>query len=142
VTVGGLSGLVGALSDRVALGVAVGLLVGKAIGISGGTWLVARFTRARLDEQLGWADVAGLSLLGGIGFTVSLLIGELAFGGDSARGAHAKVGVLAGTVSAAVVAAVVLRLRNRRYRRICAEESLDTDADGVPDVFETDFSDG
>ena len=142
VTIGGLSGLADALSDRVALGVAVGLVVGKAIGISGGTWLVARFTRARLDDELGWADVAGLSLLGGIGFTVSLLIGELAFGAGSTRDAHVKVGVLAGTVSAALLAAVVLRLRNRRYRRILAEESVDADGDGVPDVFETDFSEG
>jgi NhaA family Na+:H+ antiporter len=140
VTVGGLSGLASALGDRVALGVAVGLVAGKAIGITGGTWLVARFTRARLDAELGWADVAGLSLLGGIGFTVSLLIGELAFGAGSTRNAHVKVGVLAGTLSAALLATVVLRLRNRRYRRICAEESVDTDADGVPDVFETDFS--
>ena len=91
---------------------------GKAIGISAATWLVARFTRAQLDENLGWPDVVGLSLLGGIGFTVSLLITELAYGAGSASYDHAKVGILAGTVAAALLAAVLLRLRNRRYRRI------------------------
>jgi Na+:H+ antiporter, NhaA family len=135
VAIGGLSGLGASLRDSVAIGIVVGLVLGKAIGISGATWLVARFTRAQLDENLGWPDVIGLSLLGGMGFTVSLLITELAYGvGESYD--HAKVGILAGTVAAAVLAAVVLRLRNRRYRRIAAEEAVDTDRDGVPDVYQ------
>jgi NhaA family Na+:H+ antiporter len=142
VTVGGLSGLTASLRDRIALGIAIGLVAGKAVGISGATWLVARFTRARLDEELGWPDVIGLSLLGGIGFTVSLLIGELAFGTASLRDAHVKVGVLTGTVSAALLAAVVLRVRNRRYRRTAALEAVDTDADGIPDVFDPHSADG
>jgi len=142
VTVGGFSGLVDSLQDRVALGIVAGLVVGKLVGISGATWLVARFTRAGLDEDLGWTDVVGLSLLGGIGFTVSLLIGELAFGPDSARDAHVKVGVLVGTLTAALLATVVLRLRNRRYRRLAEQEQVDADGDGVPDVFGPDFADG
>jgi NhaA family Na+:H+ antiporter len=141
VTVGGFSGLVDSLQDRVALGIAAALVLGKTIGISGATWLVQRFTRARLDDELGWPDVVGLAVLGGIGFTVSLLIGELAFGADTPQDDHVKVGVLVGTLAAAVVAAVVLRLRNRRYRRLCALEDVDRDADGVPDVFEPDFAD-
>ncbi|MCW2698703.1 MAG: Na+/H+ antiporter NhaA [Blastococcus sp.] len=136
VTVGGLSGLGAALSDSVALGIAVGLIVGKAIGITGATWLVARFTRAHLDEDLGWPDVVGLSLLGGVGFTVSLLITELAYGTGSERYDAAKVGILAGTLAAALLAAVVLRLRNRRYRRIEKAERRDADGNGVPDVYE------
>jgi len=96
----------------------------------------ADFTRARLADGLGWWDVVGLSLLAGIGFTVALLIGELAFGADSERGAAVKVGVLAGSVLAALLAAVVLRIRNGVYRRICADEEVDTDGDGVPDVYE------
>jgi Na+:H+ antiporter, NhaA family len=136
VAVGGLSGLGASLADRIALGIAAGLVVGKAIGITGSTWLVSRFTRAQLDEALGWPDVIGLSLLGGIGFTVSLLITELAYGAESESYDHAKVGILAGTVAAALLAAVVLRLRNRRYRRIAAEETRDTDRDGVPDVYQ------
>jgi Na+:H+ antiporter, NhaA family len=142
VTVGGLSGLAAALQDPVALGVAVALVAGKAVGITGATWLVSRFTRARLDEELGWPDVVGLALLGGIGFTVSLLIGELAFGAGSLRDEHVKVGILAGTLTAAVLAAVVLRLRNRRYRRLAEQERVDADGDGVPDVFGPDFADG
>jgi NhaA family Na+:H+ antiporter len=48
----------------------------------------------------------------------------------------AKIGVLAGSVLSALLAAVILRIRNGRYRRICAEEELDSDADGVPDVYQ------
>jgi NhaA family Na+:H+ antiporter len=135
VTVGGLSGLVGSLSDRVAIGIVAGLVVGKLIGITAATWLVSRFTRAELDQDLGWPDVLGLALLAGIGFTVSLLIGELAFGAGSARDDHVKVGVLLGTLTAALLATVVLRLRNRRYRQISAEEQVDLDRDGIPDVY-------
>jgi NhaA family Na+:H+ antiporter len=136
VAVGGLAGLGAALTDSVAIGIAVGLVLGKAVGITAAAWMVSRFTRAQLDEDLGWPDVVGLSLLGGIGFTVSLLITELAYGVGSERYDHAKVGILAGTLTAALLAAVVLRLRNRRYRRIAAEEAADADGDGVPDVYQ------
>jgi NhaA family Na+:H+ antiporter len=118
VDVGGLSGLVDALSDPVAVGVVAGLVVGKSLGVAGSTWLVARFTRSELDEGLTWVDVIGMSFLAGIGFTVSLLIGELAFGAGSMRDEHVKVAVLTGSVLAALLAAVVLGVRNRAYRRI------------------------
>ena len=118
VTVGGPAGFADALTDPVALGIVAGLLVGKSVGVAGSTWLLARFTRADLDEDLAWIDVIGLSLLAGIGFTVSLLIGELAFGAGSARDEHVKVGVLTGSVAAALAAAVLLGARNRTYRRI------------------------
>ena len=136
VTVGGLSGLGTALTDRIAIGIIVGLVVGKTIGIAGATWLVSRFTRAQLDPALGWLDVIGLAMLGGIGFTVSLLIGELAFGAGSEQEEHVKIGVLVGTLVGAVLAAVLLRARNRRYRAICAAEDRDADSDGVPDVYQ------
>jgi Na+:H+ antiporter, NhaA family len=97
---------------------------------------VQRFTRARLAEGLSWWDVFGLALLSGVGFTVSLLIGELAFGAGSVRDGHVKLGVLLGSVLAAGLAALVLRLRNRHYQQLCAEEDVDTDADGIPDVYE------
>jgi NhaA family Na+:H+ antiporter len=137
VTVGGLAGLGTALSDSVAIGIMVGLVAGKAIGITGATWLLARFTHARLDEDLGWPDVIGLALLGGIGFTVSLLVGELAFGTGSDRDEHVKVGVLVGTLTAAVLAAIVLRLRNRRYKQMYEAEQRDADRDGIPDAWDT-----
>jgi Na+:H+ antiporter, NhaA family len=138
VTIAGGGGLVASLADSVTLGIIVGLVVGKPIGVLGATWLVQRFTRARLSDDLGWPDLAGLALLGGIGFTVSLLIGELAFGVGSTQDEHVKIGVLLGSLLSALLATAVLRLRNRRYRRICDEEDRDTDADGVPDVYETD----
>ena len=135
VTVGGLDGLRDAFTDPVALGIVAGLVLGKTLGVFGSTWLMARFTRAELDSELAWVDVLGVSMLAGIGFTVSLLIGELAFGPDSATDEHVKVGVLAGSVLAAALATVVLRARNRVYRRICAEEERDEDGDGVPDIY-------
>jgi NhaA family Na+:H+ antiporter len=136
VTVGGWSGLVEALTEPVALGIITGLVIGKTVGIAGSSWLLAKFTRARLDDELAWIDVIGMAMLAGIGFTVSLLIGELAFGVDSERDEHVKVGVLVGSLIAALLASVVLRLRNRVYRRICEIEEVDADRDGVPDVFE------
>ena len=96
-------------------------------GIFAATFLVARFTRASLADELGWVDVVGLALLGGIGFTVSLLIGELAYGAASERDHHVKVAVLAGSFLAATIAAVILRARNRTYRRIQEAEEADTD---------------
>ncbi|MGY1801913.1 Na+/H+ antiporter NhaA [Blastococcus sp. SYSU D00922] len=136
VAVGGLSGLGASLGDSIAIGIVVGLVAGKTIGITAATWLVSRFTRAELDENLGWPDVIGLSLLGGIGFTVSLLITELAYGAESESYDHAKVGILAGTLLAALLATVVLRLRNRRYKRMYEEERRDVDRDGIPDAWD------
>ncbi len=136
VTVGGFDGLVEALTDPVALGVVTGLVVGKTVGIAGCTWLLATFTRADLDDELTWVDVIGLAMLAGIGFTVSLLIGELAFGGGSEQDEHVKVGVLVGSLLATTLATGVLRMRNRAYRRIRRIEERDADADGVPDVYQ------
>jgi NhaA family Na+:H+ antiporter len=142
VAVGGLSGLGASVTDSVAVGIAVGLVAGKAIGITASAWLVSRFTRAELDESLGWPDVVGLALLGGIGFTVSLLVTELAYGAGSPAFDDAKVGILTGTLTAALLATVVLRLRNRVYRRIHAEETVDADADGIPDVYQRGSAEG
>ena len=136
VTISGGAGLVESLTDRVTLGIVVGLIVGKTVGIFGSTYLVARFTRARLDDDLRWIDVFGVSMLSGIGFTVSLLIGDLAYGADGTRDEHVKLGVLCGSLLAALLAAVLLRARNRVYRRLCEAEERDSDHDGTPDVYE------
>ena len=131
-------GAAGSLGNPVTLGIIAGLVAGKTIGITGATWLVQRFTRAELDAGLSWWDVLGLAMLGGVGFTVSLLIGELAFGVGSTGDGQAKLGVLLGSLLAALLAAVVLRLRNRHYRRIADEEAIDADDDGIPDVYQRD----
>jgi NhaA family Na+:H+ antiporter len=136
VAIGGLSGLGSALTDPVAIGIVAGLVIGKPVGITAATWLVARFTRARIDAGLAWIDVIGLSVLAGIGFTVSLLIGELAFGVGSDRDDHVKVAVLTGSLAAAMIAAVILRLRNRTYRRMYEAENEDRNQDDIPDVYQ------
>jgi len=136
VVIGGWSGLQSALSDPIAIGVIAGLVVGKPIGILLSTFLTAKITRRPLQTGLTWPDLSGVALLGGIGFTVSLLIGELAFGGDSAADDHVKIAVLAGSVAAAVLAAILLRVRNRRYRALCEAENVDEDHDGIPDIYE------
>lgn len=122
VTVGGLHGVAATLHDPVAIGIAAGLVIGKAVGIAGAAVLTAALTRAELDTSLKWIDVVALGLLGGIGFTVALLIGDLAFG-DPVRQEHAKLGVLIGTLTAALLAAVLLTIRDRAYAR---------DADSAP----------
>jgi NhaA family Na+:H+ antiporter len=120
------------------LGVVLGLVVGKAVGIFGGTWLTARFTRASLSDDLEWADVAAVATLAGIGFTVSLLIGELAFEGNTSLTDETKAAVLIGSFIAAVLATALLKMRNTRYRALCEDEERDEDLDGIPDIYEED----
>ncbi len=129
------AGLGQALQDRAAVGVVLALVLGKLIGVFGGTYLTARFTHAELDTDLAWSDVLGLSLLAGIGFTVSLLITELAFDADPTRLDHVKTAVLLASMIASLLAAIVLRRRNATYRRIAELESIDADGDGVPDIY-------
>ena len=138
VAVGGWDGLIAALTDPVAIGIIVALVLGKPAGILGTTWLLTKATRATLDRSLKWIDVFGVSLLAGIGFTVSLLVAELSFGQGSAHDDHAKVGILAASLLAALLAAAVLGTRNRQYRAVETEEAIDTDQDGIPDVYEED----
>ncbi|MFI7142335.1 Na+/H+ antiporter NhaA [Streptomyces massasporeus] len=120
----GLSG--GTLATMVTgpeqLGVALGLFVGKALGVFGGTYLAIRFTRARLGPDLALADVFALAVLTGIGFTVSLLIGELAYP-DPAEQEHIKAAVLLGSLASALAATILLRLRNNHYRRLYEAEA-------------------
>lgn len=127
--------LVAVFTDPEPLGVVIGLVVGKTLGIFAGTYLAARFTRAQLNPDLAWADVLGLSVLAGIGFTVALLIGELAFAGTG-TGEHVKAAVLVASLVAAVLAAVLLRRRNTVYRRLYEAENLDADHDGIPDIYQ------
>lgn len=120
------------------LGVVLGLVVGKTIGIFGGTWLAARFTKAELNEDLAWPDVFAVAALAGIGFTVSLLIGELAFTSDPGLTDEVKAAVLTGSLIAAVFSGILLKLRVRKYRALYEEEERDEDHDGIPDIYEQD----
>jgi NhaA family Na+:H+ antiporter len=136
VAVGGWDGLQSALSDPVAIGIIMALVLGKPIGIMGTTWLLTTLSRASLDRSFKWIDAFGLSLLAGIGFTVSLLVAELSFGQGTAMDDHAKVGILSASLLAALLAAVVLLARNRQYKLAEEEEKLDSDDDGIPDVYQ------
>lgn len=136
VAVGGWDGLVSALTYPVAAGIILALVLGKPAGILGTTWLLTKFTRARLDSTFKWIDVLGVSLLAGIGFTVSLLVAELSFGNGSLHDDHAKVGILTASVLAGLLAVAVLRTRNRQYRQAHEAELIDSDHDGIPDAYE------
>jgi NhaA family Na+:H+ antiporter len=103
------------LHDPVVIGVVVGLVLGKPIGVLGGTYLVTRLTRAELNEDLTWTQMLGVAQLAGIGFTVSLLVSGLSFSGAEADAA--KVGVLGASVIAAVLGSLVLRLQAAGQRR-------------------------
>ncbi|AOY55492.1 Na+/H+ antiporter NhaA [Candidatus Rhodoluna planktonica] len=98
----------------VALGVVLGLVVGKPLGVVGTAYLMARFTRASLSKELSWWDVATLGSLAGVGFTVSLLINELAFGGTEADAMGTLAVLLASTI-AAIFATIALQFRKRAY---------------------------
>jgi NhaA family Na+:H+ antiporter len=137
VTVGGWSGLGDSLLHPVTDGVIAGLVIGKPLGVWLTAFLLAKFTQATLDDDLAWRDVLGVSLLAGIGFTVSLLIGELAFDYGTMTAADVKIGVLVGSVIAGVLASLVLLSRNAAYRRIHLIETADADHDGVPDIYES-----
>ncbi|AXH96348.1 Na+/H+ antiporter NhaA [Ornithinimicrobium avium] len=136
VTVGGWDGLTTALASTVTLGIVAGLVVGKIVGITGTTYLVTRLTRSELDPSLRWIDVVGVSALGGIGFTVSLLVAELSFGAGTELGDHAKVGIFLASLVAALLGAAVLTARNRHYAQLAEADSVDLDADGIPDAYQ------
>ena len=138
VAVGGWEGLRSALSGPVAVGIILALVLGKPLGILGSTWLLTKATKARLDESFQWIDIFGVAILAGIGFTVSLLVAELSFGHGSSHDDQAKVGILAASLLAALLATVVLRTRNRHYRQAEADEKIDSDQDGIPDVYQQD----
>ncbi len=101
----------GLLGHPVAVGVVLGLVLGKPVGVLGGTWLVTTLTRAELSPGLGWRDLVGVAILAGIGFTVSLLVSDLSFTGETRD--VAKAAVLIGSVISAVVGALALGHRDR-----------------------------
>jgi len=100
----------------VTAGVALGLVVGKLVGISAATWLAVRSGLGRLPEGATWAMVVGIAAIGGIGFTVSLFIAELAYEPGAIQDA-AKLGVLGASTVAAMLGATLLIRAHRRSPR-------------------------
>ncbi|TWF76986.1 sodium/proton antiporter (NhaA family) [Pseudonocardia hierapolitana] len=103
--------------EPVALGVLVGLLVGKIIGIFGSCWLVIRLTPASRPRGLSWRDLAAVSMLGGVGFTVSLLIAELSLADQGSLLDTAKAAILIASAAASVIGAAMLIRRVRARAR-------------------------
>ena len=101
-----------AVSRPAPLGVILGLVVGKTVGISLFSWLAVRLGWAALPERVGWPHVLGVALIGGVGFTMSLFIAGLAFEGPLL--ASAKIGILLASATAAVLGGLVLGMATRR----------------------------
>lgn len=102
-------------TEPVVLGIVFGLLLGKPLGIGGAAWLAMRFRLAEMPVNTNWALLGGVCVLGGIGFTMSLFISGLAFG-DPALLDEAKVGILAGSLFAGTVGALLIARGARRAR--------------------------
>jgi NhaA family Na+:H+ antiporter len=100
--------------EPLVLAILIGLFLGKQIGIFGAIWAATRLGIARLPAGIGWWQVYGMALIAGIGFTMSLFIGELAFRGDGALIGEVKIGVLAGSLLSAIAGVAVLLLAPRR----------------------------
>lgn len=102
-------------ADPIAIGVMLGLVVGKPVGIAATTWLVTRFTRAELDAAVRWRELIGVAALAGVGFTVSLLVTELSLP-DPSDADTARLAVMVGSL-VAVAFATALLYRPRRATR-------------------------
>jgi Na+/H+ antiporter NhaA len=105
-----------AVTSPVTLGILLGYVVGKPIGVLGVSWLATKVSRGRLRPPIGWAAVTGGGAVAGIGFTVSLLIATLAFTGD--RLEEAKLGVLGAAVCAALLSWLVFRVTSMLPKRL------------------------
>ena len=107
-------------TDRIAIAVVAGLVVGKFVGVLGGGLLAVRLRLAKLPEAISWRDLAAVAVLAGCGFTVSLLIAELAFEGTG-QADRVKLAVLVGSVLSSLIAAGLLHLRVRAHTADAAD---------------------
>jgi Na+/H+ antiporter NhaA len=121
-----------AFSSPITLGILVGYVVGKPVGIVGSSWLVTHLSRRRLQPPVGWAAVAGGGTIAGIGFTVSLLIATLAFGGRQLE--EAKLGILSAALSAAFLPSLLFRATALLPRRLRIRALLGT-AESLVDLY-------
>jgi NhaA family Na+:H+ antiporter len=97
------------LLNGIPLGIAAGLFIGKQVGILGATWAAVKLGIARMPDGVTWLQIYGVSVIAGIGFTMSLFIGTLAYT-DPAHAAGVRIGVLAGSIASALLGVFVLRL--------------------------------
>jgi len=101
----------------VPMGIAVGLLLGKTVGVFGLTWLAVKLRLAALPEGAGWGQILGVAILCGIGFTMSLFVGSLAFApGSSEYAGMDRMGILTGSFFAAVIGYAVTAMASRKTR--------------------------
>jgi Na+/H+ antiporter NhaA/predicted DsbA family dithiol-disulfide isomerase len=105
-----------AITSPITLGIVVGYVVGKPLGIGGAAWLLQRLSRGRVRPPVGWSGVIGAGAAAGIGFTISLLIAALAFSGTDLE--EAKLGILIAAVAATLVSAAVYRITQVLPRRM------------------------
>jgi NhaA family Na+:H+ antiporter len=103
-----------AAGSALTLGVILGLVVGKPLGLVGGAYLAVRFGLSRMPRGVGWLHLVGLGAIAGIGFTISLFITALAFVDDAALTSAAKVGILAGSLLSAAVGVAFIQIAHRR----------------------------
>jgi Na+/H+ antiporter NhaA len=96
-----------AFTSPITLGILIGYVVGKPVGVVGGSWLVTKLSRGRLRPPVGWAALVGGGAIAGIGFTVALLIADLAFRGDEL--AEAKAGILSAALGASILSWATFR---------------------------------
>src|SRR6185437_5906905 len=102
------------LVEPLTLGVATGLVIGKLVGVFGAAALTIRLGLAELPTNATWAQLFGVALLCGIGFTMSLFIGLLAFPDSEALQDEVKFGIISGSIVAAILGAIVLMSLARR----------------------------
>jgi protein-disulfide isomerase len=95
-------------SSPITLGILVGYVVGKPVGIVAGSWLAERVSRGRVRPPVGWGALAGSAAAAGVGFTISLLIASRAFSGQDLE--NAKLGVLTAALSATLLSWAVFKL--------------------------------
>jgi Na+/H+ antiporter NhaA len=121
-----------ALTSPITLGIVIGYVVGKPLGVLGSTWLLTRLSRGRLRPPVGWAAVAGGGTIAGIGFTVSLLVATLAFAGSQLE--EAKLGILSAALGASVLTWLLFRATAVLPRRLRIRALLGT-AEPLVDLY-------
>jgi NhaA family Na+:H+ antiporter len=115
VSLAGMS--VDSFTHPVPMGIAVGLLLGKTVGVFGLSWLAVKLRLAALPEGAGWGQILGVAILCGIGFTMSLFVGSLAFApGSSDYAGMDRMGILTGSFFAAVIGYAVIAMASRKTR--------------------------